>query len=160
MALTDEQWRFQAGCSAIEVLLFQQFTYLMMDLAKIHGAAFDNEAKSCFDRIIPARTNLRSRQLGMPQSACHLHADLVLNASYVLNTGAGFSDQSYSLWHTGQSTRWAAAAWVIISALIIELMPEKAEGIQLQDPRQTLLVKRILQGLGSSSQGTIQEIAT
>jgi hypothetical protein len=39
----------------------------------------------------------------------------------------------------GQGTRWAPAAWVI-NTLITELMPEKADGIQFQDPYQTLLV--------------------
>jgi hypothetical protein len=49
------------------------------------------------------------------------------------------------LYGEGQGTRWATAAWVIISTLIIGLMPKKADGIQFEDPR-TLIVKRIMDG--------------
>jgi hypothetical protein len=80
---------------------------------------------------------------------------------------------THTLFGEGQGTKWAAAAWVIISTLIIALMPKKADGIQFQDPQQTLLVKRIMDGfvddttiwqnlfngLDSLHQGSIQEIA-
>jgi hypothetical protein len=123
-----------------------------MHLTKTDGGTFDNDAKACFNRIIPALTNLRSRQLGVPASACHTHAELLRTASYVVKTQAGISDQSYSssaeapLYGEGQGTKWATAAWVIISTLVIALMPKKADGIQFQDPQHTLLVKRIMDG--------------
>jgi hypothetical protein len=59
----------------------------MMVLTEIDGATFDNDAKACFDRIIPAPTSLCSRQLGMPRSVCHLYPDLLSNASDVLKMG-------------------------------------------------------------------------
>jgi hypothetical protein len=102
-----------------------------------------------------------------------MHAELLLKASYVVKTQVGISDQSYSssdeqpLYGEGLGTKWATAAWVIISTLIVELMRKNADGIQYQDPRQPLLVKRIMdgfvddttirqhlaKGLGSLSQG-------
>jgi hypothetical protein len=60
-----------------------------------------------------------------------MHAELLLKEKYALKTQAGISDQSYSssdeepLYGEGQGTRWATAAWVIISTLIIGLMPKK-----------------------------------
>jgi hypothetical protein len=33
----------------------------------------------------------------MPRSACHMHSELLRKASYVLKTGAGISEQAYSL---------------------------------------------------------------
>jgi hypothetical protein len=53
----------------------------MTNLTKSDGATFDNDANACFDRILPALTNLRSRQLVMPRSACHMRAELLLKAS-------------------------------------------------------------------------------
>jgi hypothetical protein len=66
----------------------------MKDLTKTDGATFDNDAKACFDRIILSLTNLRSRQLGFPRSACQLHADLLLKVDYVLTTAVGIFEQT------------------------------------------------------------------
>jgi hypothetical protein len=125
----------------------------MMQLTKTDGGTFDNDVKACFDRIIPTLTNLRSHQLGVPASACHTHAELLLKATYAVKTQAGISNRSYCsndddepLYGEGRGTRWATAAWVIISTLIIGPMPKKADGIQFQDPQRTLIVKRIMDG--------------
>jgi hypothetical protein len=88
----------------------------------------------------------------MPKSACNIHAELLRKVSYVLKTGAGISEQAYSstgeqpLYGEGQGTKWATAARVIISTLIMALMPKKADGIQFQDPNLTVCVKRIMDG--------------
>jgi hypothetical protein len=50
------QWTECEHCSALK-----HFTYEMLHLTKTDGGTFDNDAKACFDRIIPL-TNLRSRQ--------------------------------------------------------------------------------------------------
>jgi hypothetical protein len=148
---------FPTGRSANTVVLLKHFTYEMMNLTKSDGATFDNDAKACFDRIIPALTNLRSRQLGC-RSTCHMHAEVLLKASYVVKTQAGIYDQSYfssdeqPLYGEGQGTKWATAAWVIISTLIIALMPKKADGIQYQDPQQTLLVSALWMGSWTTRQ--------
>jgi hypothetical protein len=85
-AFGDEQWGSRTGRSATAVILQKHFTYLLMHLTKTDGATFDNDAKACFDRIIPALTNLRSQQLGMSRSACHMHSELLRKASYVVKT--------------------------------------------------------------------------
>jgi hypothetical protein len=115
----------------------------------------------------------------VPAAACHTHAELLQKATYAVKTQAGISEQTYCsseeepLYGEGQGTRWATAAWVIISTLIIGLMPQKADGIQFQDPQQTMTVKRIMDGfvddttiwqnlpneLDALSQGSIGEIA-
>jgi hypothetical protein len=122
----EQEWSSRTGRCANTVVLLKHLTYEMMHLTKTDGGTFDNDAKACFDRIIPALTNLRSRQLGVPASACHTHAELLRMASYVVKTQAGISDQSYSssdeepLYGEGQGTKWATAAWVIIGTLIID----------------------------------------
>jgi hypothetical protein len=117
----DEQWGSRYGRSASTVVLLKHFTYELMQLTKTDGGTFDNDAKACFDRIIPALTNLRSHQLGVPAAACHMHAELLQKATYAVKTQAGISEQTYyssdeePLYGEGQGTRWATAAWVIIS---------------------------------------------
>jgi hypothetical protein len=64
----DEQWGSRTGRSATAAtaVLVKHFTCLLMRLAKIDGATFDNDtndAKACFDRIVPALTNNNNRIL-------------------------------------------------------------------------------------------------
>jgi hypothetical protein len=64
---------------------------------------------------------------------CHMHAEL-LKASYVVKTQEGISGQSHSsktknrVMERDRGTKWATAAWVTISTLIIGLMPPKETG--------------------------------
>ena len=130
----DEHWGSRNGRNANTCVLLKHFTYEMMQLTETDGGTLDNDAKACFDRIIPALTNLRSRQLGVRASACHTHAELLLKATYAVKTQAGISDKTYChsdedpLYGEDQGTKWAAAAWVIISALIIGLDSEGTRG--------------------------------
>ncbi len=59
-------------------------------------SSFHNSLRNlpCFNRIIPALTILRSRQLGVPASAYDTHTELLLKASYVVKVQAGISNQS------------------------------------------------------------------
>jgi hypothetical protein len=111
-AFGDEQWGSRNGRSASTVVLLKHFTYEMIQLSKTDGATFDNDAKACFDRVIPALTNLRSRQLGVSAAACHTHAELLQKATNAVKTQAGISEQTYCsseeepLYGEGQGTRW------------------------------------------------------
>jgi hypothetical protein len=102
----------QTGRNAIALVFLKYFAYLVVDLTKTDGATFDNDAKGCFDRSISALANLRSRQLGMLRSACHMCAELLLKVSYNLETRAGISDHPYSpaveqpLYSEGQGSRY------------------------------------------------------
>jgi hypothetical protein len=73
---------------------------------------------------------------------------LLLKATYAVKTQAGISDQTYSssdedpLYGKDRGTRWATAAWVVISTLIISLMPKRQTAFSSR-PQQTLTVKRM-----------------
>jgi hypothetical protein len=97
----------------LALVLFKRFTYPMMDLTKTDGATFDNGAKACFDRIIPALTSLRGRPLGMPRSACHLCIDFLFDASVFSRRGqASLQPSSIHFDGEGKCTRWAPAVWL------------------------------------------------
>jgi hypothetical protein len=100
----------------------------------------------------------------MPRSTCHLYADLLLNsrrgqASLISHTprpttvdfsiardralGGGHLQRVLSSVNSSLSL---PAAWFIICKLIFDLMPQKADGIQFQDPHPTLKLTRRMDG--------------
>jgi hypothetical protein len=100
---------------------------------KADSGTFDNDAKACFDRIIPALTQPPSQRASVRLPyACRIAAEGIMRRQDA-ETPAGMSDQSYSsnyeetLYGEGQGTKWATAAWLIITTLIIELMHKMAD---------------------------------
>jgi hypothetical protein len=73
-------------------------------------AAFDNDAASCYDRIIVALASLLSRKFGQHSQIVWVNATTLEDARYKLKTALGTSDDSYShcaafpLYGTGQGS--------------------------------------------------------
>ena len=89
---------------------------------------FDNDAKSCYDRIVMNFALLASQQLGMPTSTCHWYQQFLHKARYKIQLPTIISDQSYG--HTqqyplhgpGQGSRAAPSLWAIVSSIIMHCM--------------------------------------
>jgi hypothetical protein len=93
----------------------------MMQPTKTNGGTFDNDAKACFDRIIPALTNLCSRQLNVPLVVVFgptSHGGIGLQHLYVEQ---GYQKTSALLLHNRLYSRldevmWAAIQWTQVTA--------------------------------------------
>ena len=58
-------------------------------------ARFDNDASSCYDRIIVALGMLTAQRCGMPETAVRLHASALQFMRYRVKTIFGISDNNY-----------------------------------------------------------------
>jgi hypothetical protein len=121
-----------------------------MRLTRTDGGTFDNDAKACYDRIIPSMTSFCAQSLGMKQvNVVGLHARTLQQAKYRLKTSLGTSETSYSntkenpLYGLGQGSTAAAFAWAVISAVILKLM-KLLRGIQFSNPTGTINVKCVM----------------
>jgi hypothetical protein len=95
-ALGDQQFGPLKGKSYEEVVLHKVLTYELTRLTRTDGGMFDNDAKACYDRIIPSMTLVCAQCLGMKQANTGLHARTLQQAKYGLKTSLGTSEMSYS----------------------------------------------------------------
>ena len=150
--LGQQQWGSRAGRNAIDAVMMKLLSYTIAQLTRTPLGSFDEDAKSCYDRIIVALGNLRAQQLGMPEKACKFHAALLKGLEYNLKTSMGVSDETYKsteehpLYGYGQGSRNAAAAWAILSVLLIDAMDDRVDGATFTDPAREIEYRRIMDG--------------
>jgi hypothetical protein len=101
----------------------------------------DNDAKSCYDRILISLAMLASRRLGMPASVARAHAETLRNMLHKIRTSHGVSDESYSalrelLCGIGQGSGAGPAIWVALSIVMIDCYKETEEGMLFCDPEK------------------------
>jgi hypothetical protein len=127
-----------------------------MRLTRTDGGTFDNDAKACYDRIIPSMTSVCAQRLGMKPVNVRLHTRTLQQAKYRLKTLLGTSETSYSktkenpLYGLGQGSTAAAFAWAVISAVILQLM-KLLRGIQFSNPTGTINVQRLMDAFVNDS---------
>jgi len=134
-----------------DVVLLKHFTYLFSHLTKTTLGTFDNDAKSCYDRIIVSLAMLISRIMGMSRNASETHAEFLRQAEYHLKTKLGVSDEFYSnlmaiIYGTGQGSRASPSFWTIISTVIIDLIQKKSDGVMMASSDMETYVRRWMDG--------------
>ena len=61
--------RAQPGNLCIAAALNKVLSYDMIRQTKKIAASFDNDAKGCYDKIVPPQAMINCRRLGLPKSA-------------------------------------------------------------------------------------------
>ena len=102
-ALGPFQWGARKGKTCIELLIMKQLNYELSHLTRTTLVTFDNNAKSCYDRIVMNNALLRSQQLGMPKHATTLFGTILEEARYYIKTALGRTTEAY---HSEQTTTY------------------------------------------------------
>jgi hypothetical protein len=80
----------------IDAVMLKLLTYDNSTIYRSNLMTMDNDAKSCYDRILISLTMLASRRLGMPASVARAHAATLPNMLHKIQTSHGVLDESYS----------------------------------------------------------------
>ena len=151
-AFGDEQGGSRKDRRAQEILLFKHLAYSLVRMTKTNCATFDNDAKSCYDRIVMLFASICSQRLGMDPKACKLFLKTLDSAHYHVKTNLGISKEYYatSKSHTihgpGQGGRSSPGIWTMISCMLIACMRKKSEGANFSDPAREISVSRVCSG--------------
>ena len=133
--------------SAEEVHLLKHILYGIIRVTKTNAASFDNDAKSCFDRIVPLLVSLICQRYGMDRHPCELLLKVWYHSRYHVKTQHGISDGSFggpTTHSTGQGGKGSANFWSLVSAIIESCMPDRSNGFSATDPFDQAKIKLIL----------------
>jgi hypothetical protein len=85
------------GRRAIDVVIMKEMKYQYARFTKTNLGTIDNDAKSCYDRIICNVAMLISQYYGIPRELCNLQAENLRKTKFYIRTGLG---ESKNITHT------------------------------------------------------------
>jgi hypothetical protein len=150
--LGEVQWGSRKGKSYLDAVLLKELTYEIARYTRTDLATFDNDAKSCYDRIVMSYAMLRCQQLGMPKSACQCLGDFLDNADYHLKTQLGISEETWRntarlpTHGPGQGNRGAPALWTFVSTAAMKILSSLHKGVSFTDPQDNFHTNRVMDG--------------
>jgi hypothetical protein len=121
---------------------------------------FDNDASSCYDRIIINLASLISRKYGLNRLVVLVHAKTLQQAQFHLRTKEGISSLSYShclqfpIHGSGQGSANSPCIWLFICSTLGDVHQRLAHGASFTSPDETETVKISMVGFVDDCRGT------
>jgi hypothetical protein len=137
--LNDGQAGSRPGKRAINVVLQKEMKYLFARLTRTPMGTIDNDAKSCYDRIICNLAMMVSRYYGVPLNFCNMQGETLKNSVFNIRTGLEDATITYQhskatpIHRTGQGSCASPAIWLLISSFLMNLLEKKANGMTMYD---------------------------
>jgi hypothetical protein len=161
----DQQYGARKGKCAEDVLHMKRLTIDTARMTKTSTGIFDNDAKACFDRMIPNLITLLGRYIGISKEICNTHAKILLEARYRIKTTLGVSAEYYSnteeepLYGPGQGGTASMFIWGIVSNMLLEIMREEKNGITMLDPGMTNKIQRVMDAFVDDTTGWVNNFS-
>jgi hypothetical protein len=99
---------------------------------------FDNDARACYDRVLPSLAALMSRRAGMPRPAAHVLIRILHNMKFYVRTAYGVSTEAFSnlldmVLGIMQGAGHSGSIWALTSSIILNTM-EESTGAEFPSP--------------------------
>jgi hypothetical protein len=174
--LNEGQYGSRPGKKCSDQVLKKIMVYEFSALSRTAFATMDNDAKSCFDRIICLFAMLISLFYGLSRTIVQVQAATLRTMKYITKTALGASSTCYShspdtpIHGTGQGSCASPALWLHSSSFLMDILDEHSYGFTATSPIDHSTVKVHNQGFvddtslmangGSSPQDLIQRLQT
>ena len=134
------------GRQTFDALLEKLMVYEIARLSRTSVVTVDNDAKSCYDRIIKTLSMVACMGVGLPQSTAIMHNRTHHAMEHHIKSSHGtFRPYSGSdedeLEGTGQGSGGSPAIWLIYNACLLEAFSRFTKGIHLPSPYEDLVVQ-------------------
>jgi Reverse transcriptase (RNA-dependent DNA polymerase) len=150
--LNEGQVRSRPGRNAIDVVIQKEMKYLYATLTRTGLATMDNDAKSCYDRIICNLAMLVSQHLGVSKEVASSQAETLKKMIFRIRTAIGDSKQSYRhststpIHGTGQGSCASPAIWLLVCSLLMDCLSKIGHGMTLTDVTGTRTLRQLIDG--------------
>lgn len=109
-----------------EVVMSKDQKYLHSQLTCSSMATMDNDAKSCYNRILASLALIISHHFGVPEELCKTVGNTLRLMQLRLRTDMGVSDEYYShssdtpIHGVGQGGTGSPAFWLLVSSVLFD----------------------------------------
>lgn len=138
--INEGQYGGRPGCEAQSLTLLEELKYDLSYLTRRSLIHFDNDASSCYDRIIVSLSSLINRKYGLHRRVAALHANTLQQARFRPKTPTGTSTTCYShsntspIHGTGQGSGNSPCIWLFISSTLFDSHAAQSHGATFTNP--------------------------
>ena len=135
----DGQFGGRPGCEAQALTLLEEVKYDIAYLTRRTLFNFDNDASSCYDRIVVPFASVINRKYGLHRKIVAIHANTLQTARYHLKTAIGVSESYYTTCHqypihgTGQGSGNSPSIWLFISSTLFDIHSSLSHGATIHE---------------------------
>ena len=128
------QFGGRPGKQAATLTAMEEWRYEYAFATRTSFAQMDNDASSCYDRIVPSLSSLVGRSLGINKNVTAVHGKILKETRFTLQTAAGLSSKHYShssstpIYGTGQGSGNSPYIWLFISSILFDCHEQQAHG--------------------------------
>jgi Reverse transcriptase (RNA-dependent DNA polymerase) len=147
--LGDDMQGSRKNRSTHDMLYKKVLTYDLSRQQRSNLAIFENDAASCYDRILINLAMVCARRLGVPTPAILAHSETLRQMQYKVKTVFGVSDAHYTgttdapLAGIGQGSGASPAVWLSICAILLGAYNKATPmHIKFRDPTGQLISTR------------------
>lgn len=139
--------------TSIETVMSKDQKYLYSWLTRTSMATMDNDAKSCYDRIVASLALLISHKYGVPKQYCQTVGETLRQMQFSIRTAMGNSAVTYShstttpIHGVGQGGTASPAFWLLVSSILFNCYQSRATGMTMTDPTGTKTLTQWLEAL-------------
>ena len=139
-ALTPLNFGGRPGCRVHSALILKTLSYDYIRYTCLNAIIFNNDAKACFDRIIPSIGLMATERLGMPPTASACMLATIQGMKFFIRTAhgvsPGFFTSTLSTLILGvlQAIRVAPCIWLSISCVLLHALSSHTTGFQAMCP--------------------------
>lgn len=159
------QYGGRPGCEAQSLTLLEELKYDLAHMTRRTLFNFDNDASSCYDRIVVPLASLVNRKYGLHRKVVAVHAQTLQEARFYLKTAAGISESYYShcqefpIHGTGQGSGNSPGIWLLISSTLFDIHHQQGHGAKFVSPDGRHSVSFSMVGFVDDSTGTCNHFA-
>jgi hypothetical protein len=141
--LNEGQYGSCPNCSAHDPVFIEEMQSEICRVSRKSNVKFNNDATSCYDRILPAFATIASQKFEIHKNVAFVMATTLQECKYKLKTLLGISDEYYKhckffpIYGTGQGSGNSPAIWCIISSVLFDCHASRAHGATFESPDRT-----------------------
>ena len=136
--LADSYWGSRRSRSAQDTSTVKELNYDIAHLRLHEYASKKNDAKACYDRMVPNLIMVISRSFGISRGACRSVGKTFQKTRHHLTTKNGISKESFGysnanpIFGSWQGATKSVVNWVLTSSIIQNIHKATTEGATFQ----------------------------
>ena len=139
-ALSPLNFGGRPGCRVHSALLLKTLSFDYIRYTRLNAIIFNNNAKACFDRIIPSIGLMATEQLGMPSTASACMLATIQGMKFFIRTAHGVSPGYFTSTLSAltlgvlQGSGAVPCIWLSINCVLLHALSSHTTGFQATCP--------------------------